>query len=392
MEGSRKERRFWPVALAVVVAVVCALLAVFLVLNRERAAAQGRAVVVLISVLEAPVATPVVEAATGEPRVEETRIAGNPTSVFVPAGEGPYPAVVFANGTIPEGREFEGVRDLAGGFARAGYLVAVPDLPGLMTDTITPNTVSETVDVVQEVSERPEVWGGRVGLVGVSTGATLALLAAEDPAVAARVSAVAGVAPYTDIRTVLSIATTAHYEKNGETVPYRAEPFLSYVVARSLISALPPGEDRETLLAEMDAVRRYGPDPLGPLRGRPTGDLGPEARRVVALLANTDPARSGALYQDLPPATRAEMDALSPVAGAEKLEAPVELITGPRDKYFPPSESYRLRRVAPDRRVTVTGVLDHSEIRVSLRTLPDLLELNGFALRSLRALDPEPVR
>ena len=323
----------------------------------------------------------------GEPRVDETRVAGNPTSVFRPAGEGPYPAVVFANGTIPEGRKFEGVRDLASGLARAGYLVVVPDLPGLMTDTITPDTVSETTDVVREVSGRPDVENGRGGIIGVSTGATLALLPAEAPAAAPRVSAVAGVAPFTDIRTVLSIATTGHYERDGEMVPYRAEPFLSYVVARSLISALPPGEDRDTLLAEMDTVERYGPNPLAALRERPTNDLGPEARRVVALLANTDPQRSGALYRDLPPETRSEMEALSPMAGAERLEAPVEIITGPRDKYFPPSESYRLRRIAPDRRVTVTAVLDHSEIEVSFRTLPDLLELNDFAVRSLGALE-----
>lgn len=80
------------------------------------------------------------------------------------------------------------------------------------------------------------------------------------------------------------------------------------------------------------------------------------------------------------------MKRLSPVDGAERLEAPVELVTGPQDKYFPPSESYELRRVAPGRVVTVTEVLDHSEVRVSLETLPDFLELNAFAVRALEDL------
>jgi len=240
--------------------------------------------------------------------------------------------------------------------------------------------------VAREVSERGDVRSGRVGLVGVSTGATLALLAAEDPSLEGRVSAVAGVAPYTDIRTVLAIATTAHYELDGRMVPYRAETFLSYVVARSLISALPPGEDRQTLLSELDAVERYGPDPLAGLRDRPVDDLGPEARSVVALLANRDPERFPALYQGLPPEIRADMERLSPVDGAERLEAPVEIVSGPQDKYFPISESYELQRVAPRRAVTVTEVLDHSEVTVTPQTVPDFLELNAFAVRSLREL------
>ena len=340
----------------------------------------------LTSVLEAPLASPVVEGITGGPRVEETRVAGNPASVFYPAGEGPYPAILFVNGALPEGRRYEGVRNLADGFARAGHIVVVPDLPGLMTDTITAKTAAETTEVAREVSERGDVRGGRVGLVGVSTGATLALLAAESPRLKGRVSAVAGVAPYTDIRTVLAVATTAHYEQYGRMVPYRADPLPAYVVARSLVSALPPGKDRDALLSEIKAVGRHDPNPLAGLRNRRDDDLGTEARSVVELLANRDPGRFDALYRGLSPQTRGQMEKLSPVDGAGRLEAPVEIVSGPQDKYFPVSESYELRRVAPERIVTVTEVLDHAEVNVTLRTLPEFLELNAFAVRSLQQL------
>src|SRR5215203_1757556 len=75
--------------------------------------AQVRAVVVL---------TPVVEAATGEPRFEDTSVAGNPALVAKPSGEGPWPAVFFVNGVVTEGRELPEVRRVAEGLARAGYL------------------------------------------------------------------------------------------------------------------------------------------------------------------------------------------------------------------------------------------------------------------------------
>ncbi|HEX5850769.1 MAG TPA: hypothetical protein VFY59_16355, partial [Rubrobacter sp.] len=61
----------------------------------------------------------------------------------------------------------------------------------------------------------------------------------------------------------------------------------------------------------------------------------------------------------------------------------VELATGPHDAYFPPSESYALRRVAPQRRVTVTKALDHAELQVSPADVPAFLVFDGFVVRAL---------
>lgn len=343
--------------------------------------AQARAAVVLSSVLETPVLTPVVEALTREPVFEDTVFAGRPSLVAKPAGKGPWPAIFFVNGTVPEGREYPEVQNLARGLARAGYLVVVPDLPGLTADEITEETVSSTVEMTRAVADRPDARDGRVGLVGVSTGATLSLLAAQDPAVNERVSVVAGVAPYTDIRTVLSIATTDHYWHGGEYVPYDADPFLSYVIAKSLLAALPAGEERDALRAELEEVDRLDPNPLAGLRDRPTGDLSPEARSVVELLANTDPERFDELYAALSPEIRAGMEELSPLAGNERITAPVELASGDRDKYFPVSESFAVGRIAADYRVTVSEAIDHSEIGFS--DVPAFARLDGFVVRSL---------
>ena len=162
--------------------------------------AQARAVVVISSVLDAPVLTPAVRATSGEPRLSDTRVAGYPSLVAKPAGEGPWPAIFVVNGTVPEGRELPAVRNLAEGFARAGYLAVVPDLPGLTEDRITPRTVNAATEAARKISTRPDAENGEVAMVGVSTGATLALLAAEDPRLDGKVSLVAGVAPFSNIR------------------------------------------------------------------------------------------------------------------------------------------------------------------------------------------------
>jgi len=352
--------------------------------------AQVRAVVVISSVLDVPVLTPAVEAAGGGPRSSQARVAGNPSLVVRPAGEGPWPAIFLVNGTVPEGRRLPAVRNLAEGFARAGYLVVVPDLPGLTEDKITPQSADAVTRVARAISGRSDAEGGKVALVGVSTGATLSLLAAEDPRLKGKVSLVAGVAPYSHIKTVLSIATTGHYRRpDGELVRYEATPFLSYVVARSLVATLPPGEDGRTLSKELEGAGRESPHPLSGLRSRQTDDLGPGASSVVRLLANRDPERFDALYAALPDETRHDLEELSPLAGTGRIRVPVELATGPHDKYFPPSQSYVLERVSPQRRVTVTGALDHAKLDVSLGDIPAFATFDGFVVRSLRAARAE---
>ncbi len=375
MKALLRPRRLSVLALVLVVVVLA-------VAGGAWIGAQARAVVVVSSVLETPVLTPAVEAVMEEPIVEDTVFAGRPALVARPEGEGPWPALLFVNGTIREGRNYQPVQDLARGLARAGYLVVVPDLPGLTTDEITVKTVSSTVEVAQAVADRPDTLDGRVGLIGVSTGATLALLAAEDEETRDHVSVVAGIAPYTDIRTVLSIATTGYYWDGEEYVPYEADPFLSYVIARSMLAALPPGEDRDALRAELEEIDRLDPDPLAGLRARPTGDLSPEARSVVELLANEDPERFNELYEALPSEIRERMDRLSPLAGDEWITAPVELASGPEDKYFPVSESFALSGIAEDHRVTVTEAIDHSELGFS--DVPAFARFDGFVVRSLR--------
>ena len=379
-EKKFRRRRRWALFLVLFAVLVGVLLLFWSWLD-----AQARAAVVISSVIEAPVLTPAAEAISGEPSFSDETVAGNPALVVKPAGEGPWPAVFSVNGTVPEGRELPEARRLAEGFARAGYLVVLPDLPGLTEDRITPETVAETSDVARAVSERPDAADEEVALVGISTGASLALLAAERPDVGDRVSLVAGVAPYSDVRTILNVATTGRYEtESGSFVRHEADPFLSYVVARSLVAALPPGDDRQTLTAEIEGVGRENPNSLGGLRLRRTEDLGPGARDVVALLANRDPGRFDGLYAALPRGVKRDLESFSPLAGTDRVRAPVKIATGPEDKYFPASESHNLEGLAPDLRVTVTPAIDHAELKSSPADVPALVEFDAFVVRSLR--------
>ena len=349
---------------------------------RSTVAAQARAVVVLSATLDVPGLEWTLATLLDEPRERDVRVAGVPTVVVRPArGEGPWPSVVFVNGATTRGRHHPTVRRLARGLARAGYLVLVPDPPGLAAGELTSRTLAGTVRVVRTAADRRDARAGRVSVIGVSSGASLALLAAQQRPLADRVRLVAGLAPYTDLRKAIELATTGRYRLGGRHVRYRTEPFLALVLARSLVAWLPHGQ-RAGLRRHLLAVDDDDPDPLAGLR-RWRRPLGREARAVVALLTNRDPARFEARYRALPPAIRADVARLSPIRGAARIRARVELASEPRDKYFPPAESRALAAAAPDARVTVTSALSHAEL--SIRDLREFARLDAFIVRVLRS-------
>jgi hypothetical protein len=112
-------------------------------------------------------------------------------------------------------------------------------------------------------------------------------------------------------------------------------------------------------------------------------EAGPEAYRLYALLANTDPARFDELYDALPDHVRRAVVSLSPVHVAQGLRAPVEIATAPRDAYFPVSEARALAAASPHVRLTVTSLLTHATPRLDARYVAELRRLDALFVRAL---------
>jgi pimeloyl-ACP methyl ester carboxylesterase len=352
------------------------------IVHRSWIRAQCEVAVVLSTMLDTPVLTPAAMACTGEPRSEEVVVAGVPATVVRPGGDGPWPAFVFLSGASELGRAHPDVQRFAQGVARAGYLALVPDPPGLARGALCPATVDGVADVAVAATARDDVRG-RISLFGASLGATIALLAAERPALTGRVSVVVGIAPFTDLANVIRIGTTGYTREGGRDVFYGPEPFLALAVARSVAAGIPARSEQQALAGLLDGVAADDPEPLRALDGVAARDAG--VRAAVDLLSNRDPQRFDELYAALPAEARATIASLSPLNGAERLALPVELASAPHDVFFPVSESYNLARAAPRVRVTVTEAFRHVIPRPSLGDPRDLLAFDGWAVRSLRA-------
>ena len=273
-------------------------------------------------------------------RCERTRVAG--VEAFVArSARGSGPAVVFANAATSRGIEEPAVARLLSGLARAGFVAVAPELPRVREGELTPDTVEALVAVARS-------FGPQVALLGASTGAGVAILAAADARLADRVSAVLAIAPFADLEGLLRLGTTGFY---GER-PYCTKPLVARAAARSLAASA-------------------ADDPA-----------------VPALLANRDPTRFDELYAALEPSTRAAVRELSPLSRIRDVRAPIELLCSPDDEYFPVDESRALAAAGRDVRLTVTSALEH----VCPRVRPGLGRVVAALDRTLRrAAEAEPL-
>jgi len=354
------------------------------VIYRSWLDAQTAAFVVLATTIDTPVLKWIASAATEPPRVEETRIAGQAATVVRPGSGERWPAVIFVNGATEEGHLHSEVQRLARGLGRARFLVVVPELPGLRRGEITLRTLSTLVQVARAAADRPDAKDGRVGLIGVSVGSSLALAAAEDEALGARVSAVAGIAPYADLKEVARLATTGYIRAGGTLESYDPDDFVLLSVARSLAASLPPTRGRERLVAALAQIPNEQDDPLAGLTLPADARFG--SRMLFRLLVNTNPHAFDRLWAQLPLRVREAAGRLSPISHAERLTMPVELATAPHDDYFPVTESRRLARASGNVRVTVTETLSHAVPEPSFHGLGAALSFDGFVVRGLRDL------
>lgn len=381
-DGEAPTRRRIGTARAIVLGAVVALL-VALAAWWPTVVAQVRAVVVLASVLDVPVLGGTTRALTGEPRVDEdARLAGAPTTVFRPAGDdGPWPAVLFLTGADDGGRQQEDVVRLGQGLARAGFVVVIPDLPGMRDGRIGADTLETGRDVTVAAARLDDVRGDRIALASVSAGASIALLIAASEDVEPHVSVVAGIAPYADAKTIVEVATTGSYRfADGEVVEFRSTDWMQTAIARSLFAATEDSPEVERL--EERALDRDRP--VDYLQGLSEDSVEGVSSSVVELLRTEDPERFDERYAALPDAVHERLELLSPIHVVGGLDVPIELASAPKDKYFPLRESRAIVKAAPDARLTVTTVFDHAIPDASLGELGALGTFDAFVVRVLR--------
>jgi len=279
---------------------------------------------------------------------------------------GPWPGLVLIHGLTPDGKRDARLTATAALLARAGFAVAVPELPALRAQHLRPDDAAVVRDTIDRLAARQSTRRGPVTVLVVSVGLGPVALALAAPPTAERVGLVLALGGYADARELVRYFTTGAYAFEGTSGHADVDTALAGSFLARNLDLVPDARDR----AAVEAA----------LRGNPAGinaGAGPDARAVLALLQNRDPTRVDALIDALPGTTRQLLETLSPARHFGRTRARLLLVHGRGDPAIPFTESLRLAAAVADRsRVVIVDLVGHVEGQApTRRQLADFVRL-----------------
>src|SRR5262245_32376151 len=289
-------------------------------------------------------------------------------SLWLPTHGSRLPGVVIIVGAAPLGRQDPQAVQVARAFTRAGRAVLVPDL-ALRTSTLSAADLERITSAFDALAALPRVDPQRVGLLGISWGGAVAVVAASTPPLAAKVAFVATFGAFYDLADLAGAVVTGATIYQGRTVPWHTVPEAAALVRSSLLSLLTPTQASAVQAALADANSTV-PVPA---------KLSPPARAVVALLTNHDPAQVARLAAGLPASIQRVRQAFSPAFPVQRLPAPLLALHSAVDPAAPWTESALLVAAARAHdpggaRLTLVGVFSHVTQQRSLAAPSSLLD------------------
>jgi hypothetical protein len=282
---------------------------------------------------------------TGRPNEYPARWSDGEGDVYAPASR-VRAAMVLVPGAAVLGRDELRLQALARTFARAGFVVLVPELPEVRRLALSRVDADRVASAIRQLRE----WqpGQPLGVAAVSYAVAPAVIAAleTDPAF------VVVVGGYRDSEAAIRFVTTGAFRTLDDAREFRVAPnhYGRWAFLLANAGRLDDPNDAHTL--QTIAMTRFR-DPaadVGPL----AGTLGPQGQAVLALVENRDPDAVAGLIAALPERVRREIDALNlALYDLSKLHSHLILVHGHSDPLVPYSESQALAAGASKARVSL---------------------------------------
>lgn len=339
-------------------------------------------------------------ATTSAPRRVTTTYGSAPADrldIYLPAdasADGSRAAVVLSLGIHPLSLDHPDISRVAGGIARLGVVVAVPESSDLMESRVTDEEAGRLAEATLVVAARPEADPDRVGIAGFSAGASVALLAAADPRIADRLAFVSAFGGYADARTLLVDVATRTQEWDGDVLAWTAEPYVRRDVTALLIGAIEPSPERDRVAALLAPIVESEDPPRGPDSAVLAEIEDPDVRAAYLLLTSASRIEAEAALATSSSALQRSLAAISPATRAGDLRTRVFLMHGESDSSIPISHARLMASALPQgrlARLTVFDLFQHvqpGQDGLTVDQLPDLWELYRY-LHDLVALTTE---
>lgn len=347
------------------VRVVVFVLAVLAVLLARPAAHHARAASLLVAFAD-PESTPAVReellavevtpelARHGAPRSARARL-------YLPAGVSDPPGVVMVHGVHRLGIEEPRLQRFARSVAAAGIAVLTPEVEELSDYHVAPRSI-DTVGAATRAL-RARLGKERVGIMGMSFGGGVALLAAAEPRFAEEIAFVVAIGAHDSLpRVSRFFATDRAATVTGDEVAMRAHEYGATVLVYTNVEDFFPAED---VPAARDALRLWLWERREEARAA-AAPLSPASKAKVERLfaADLDALRPELLAQiDRRAAAMAEV---SPHGRLGALRARVYLLHGEGDSVIPATETRWLAREVPPQTLVaalVSPAIQHVELK-----------------------------
>jgi acetyl esterase/lipase len=259
-------------------------------------------------------------------------------------------AMVLVPGAAVLGRDEPRLKALARTFARAGFVVLVPELPEVRRLALSRVDADRIASALEQMYEwRP---AEPLGVAAVSYAVAPAVIAALQDRLAGKVDFVVGIGGYRDAEAAIAFVTTGSFRPLGEAREFHVTPnnYGRWAFLLANAGRLDDQDDAALLQAIAQARFRDPGADVAPLAAK----LGPAGRAVLALVENRDPDAVTRLIGGLPEGVRREIDGLNlALYDLSKLRGDLILVHGSGDPLVPYSESQALAAAASNAHVSL---------------------------------------
>lgn len=282
--------------------------------------------------------------------------------------------VIFSMGAPPLDLDDERLVKLSEDAARAGFVMLVPFSERLDAELILPEERDALVGAFQYLQRQSYIDPGRVGYIGVSVGASLALIAAADARIRDDVRFVVSFGGYYDALDTFVALASRRISYDGLDEPWTPRSHSIKVMARQFIHELDSPYDRDLLTTAF--VNRK------PVTAAQVEGLTPTGRAVYDFMTSAgDPEGARRLIARLPPDAVATLEAMSPSRVAANIRAEVFIVHDRGDEFIPYVESRRLRDALEGRpRLHFDEVRFFQHVEPRLNQRSDVLVMDGVRL------------
>jgi dienelactone hydrolase len=301
-----------------------------------------------------------------------------PADLWLPASasaDTPVGAVLFISGINDQGRAHPALTRIAAAMARTGAAVYIPELPVFFDTRVDSSEVGRIVAAFEALADEPAVDPDRVGIMGVSVGGSLSLIAAADPAIADRIAWVGSFGAYADAQELVATVVSHQFRADGEIHDWEPALLVRQIVFGLVTEQVTNGRDHGYLYGAYDGLNNDGLHPF------PNADIPLQtdtARAVEALLLVDTLPQAEALLDEAPATGRELLAAISPIHSVADLQTTVYLMHDTGDQHIPYSNAHELYDAMLD-----AGVDVHlGEFRLFDHVQPDTRDL-GKAIPEL---------